>query len=945
MKKKFFVFLIMFIFMSNLTVNNVRPEDDELYLKYEIAYGDKNNGNIITENKLDEEARGIDSFAVDKTKLFLLNSAASKVLIYDNGIYKKSIGINNDNFLDIFYKEGLIYLYNSDGNVYIYNEDGQQLSKEFYGYNSIKGNYFSVNKTGKVIVGENLIDKSSSDSENSPFTYKLSPSEKDKSKFINIKSSENTVEIPFKYENGGARILGEDKYGNTYLNTKDVLIGSGIDIYDNIVYKISPRGDILKKYTIPKEIPYITAYKNIFTDNEGNIFYLINDENSVKINELNYENENGISFLNTNVYAISRKEAQDRAFKMADLKWHYVKRLNGNVISGTTPLPQFTGVTDAYFNGIPYDWGGYDGIDTSSTYRWKNYLDAVTNYKAMAGNSYSDGGYKAGTAGIDCSGFVQAVLRIPGSKTGTYSVPNYAHPINYSDLKDMDILLNISEHVLFFQSWIVDEFGSKIGANTIESTGGNNDGTGKKVKKYYRNWDELYNGYKAYRCNSITGDYIENNSVNPTIIDPVDGEEVKDDIHLKWSLRPGEAGTAYNIRIYGGQAIPGSSFLGSMQYNIIENSTANEKVISSVNFKSGDYYWTLEVKNAAGYWSTPKVGKFNIKNQLLPIDNNTEIQSVLRLGGINRYDTSAVIGYNFQEEALSSVIISTGNNFPDALAGGSLVKKFNSPVILVNSTVAASKETLNYINTKLSKSGKIYILGGTGAVSDEFTNYFIKNGYDRSNIIRIYGANRDETSVAISKALNPQIGTPVVISVNNNFPDALSISGAAGNREWPILLSGPNSMDNSVIEYIKAIKPEKIYIAGGEGAVSKSVYDKLKLITGYDDDKIIRIAGKDRFETSSKIAEYFYNGSNKIYLTVGDNFPDALSGVSLDAISGGAMLLTSKSSASLIQNFIENHCETKKDLVILGGEGVLPNNLIEGILPNNLINIITVKYN
>lgn len=934
MKKRLLIFLLIFIFMSNLAVNNVKSEDDELYLKYEIGFGDKDKGNIVTENKLDEEGRAIDSFAVDGDKLLLLNSAGSKVLIYNSGAYVKSILVHDKNFLDIYYKDGLIYLYNVDGNVYIYNEEGSLASKEFYGYNTIKGNFFTADKNGKVFINGVSLDKTSLDDN---FTYELAPSEKDKSKFIDIKSKKNTVEIPFKYENGGARILGEDKDGNTYLNTKDILLGSRIDKYDNIIYKISQTGSILNKYTIPKEIPYITSYKNIFTDSKGNIFYMVNDINSVKIYKLNIEKKNYLSFLNTSVSAISRKEAQDRAFKMADLKWHYVKSLNGNVISGTTPLPQYTGVTDSYFNGIPYDWGGYDGIDTSSTWRWENFLDAVTNYKAMAGSSYSPWGYTSGTAGIDCSGFVQAVLKIPGSKIGTYSIPNYTHQINYSDLKDMDILLDIASHVLFFQSWIIDENGSKIGANTIESTGGNLDGTGKKVKKYYRTWDDLIKGFTAYRYNNITDDYIESNSFNPVLESPAQGEQVLGDIHFKWSLNPGQTGTAYSIRIYGGQVNTGSTAaLGTLQYNITENSAANEKVISADSFLSGDYYWTLEVKNPSGYWSTPKVGKFLIRRDLVPITNNSEIQSIIRLGGNNRYETSGIIAKSFQDKALNAVIIATGNNFPDALAGGALVKKLNAPVVLVNSKVAGSTETLSYINANLSRSGKIYILGGTGAVSDEFINYFVSSGYTRSNIIRIYGANRDKTSVQISKALNPETGTPAVIAVDSTFADALSISGVAGFRGWPILLTGKDKMDTSVIDYIKTLKPSSIYIAGGEGAVSKAVYDKLKSITGYGSDKIVRIAGTNRYETSAKIAGYFYNGSNKIYLAIGNNFPDALSGVSLTGMNAGALMLTSNDTTGLIQNYIEKYGDTKKNLTILGGIAVLP---------NEIINKIIIKYN
>lgn len=55
-----------------------------------------------------------------------------------------------------------------------------------------------------------------------------------------------------------------------------------------------------------------------------------------------------------------------------------------------------------------------------------------------------------------------------------------------------------------------------------------------------------------------------------------------------------------------------------------------------------------------------------------------------------------------------------------------------------------------------------------------------------------------------------------------------------------------------------------------------------------------RISGADRYTVSAKVsAEGFPNGADVVYLTTGNNFPDALSGAPAAAAEGGPLLLTS----------------------------------------------------
>lgn len=53
----------------------------------------------------------------------------------------------------------------------------------------------------------------------------------------------------------------------------------------------------------------------------------------------------------------------------------------------------------------------------------------------------------------DCSGYVSMAWQLDTSAT-TWTIPNYAHQIDKSELASGDVLLNIDEHVLIFDSWV-----------------------------------------------------------------------------------------------------------------------------------------------------------------------------------------------------------------------------------------------------------------------------------------------------------------------------------------------------------------------------------------------------------------------------------------------------------------------------------------------------------
>ncbi len=91
-----------------------------------------------------------------------------------------------------------------------------------------------------------------------------------------------------------------------------------------------------------------------------------------------------------------------------------------------------------------------------------------------------------------------------------------------------------------------------------------------------------------------------------------------------------------------------------------------------------------------------------------------------RLSGSNRYQTSLETAKRYSSILRGGgAVIATGEDFPDALAGGVLAAKVGKPIVLVNNT-----STVDGLHRflKTRGNGSLYILGGRSAVSDYTMN-------------------------------------------------------------------------------------------------------------------------------------------------------------------------------------------------------------------------------
>lgn len=147
---------------------------------------------------------------------------------------------------------------------------------------------------------------------------------------------------------------------------------------------------------------------------------------------------------------------------------------------------------------------------------------------------------------------------------------------------------------------------------------------------------------------------------------------------------------------------------------------------------------------------------------------------------------------------------------------------------------------------------------------------------ESKKVVRIAGAGRIDTSLSIADIYKEIIGVDkfkaVVVATGKNFADALPGSYLAVQNDAPILLTSDARMDD-IAAYIKANmeKTGKVYILGGEAAVSASLEKKL---VGY---KFERLAGANRYETNLKILKAAGVADGEMIVATGRDFADSLS--------------------------------------------------------------------
>ncbi|MCX8007308.1 MAG: S8 family serine peptidase [Coriobacteriia bacterium] len=201
--------------------------------------------------------------------------------------------------------------------------------------------------------------------------------------------------------------------------------------------------------------------------------------------------------------------------------------------------------------------------------------------------------------------------------------------------------------------------------------------------------------------------------------------------------------------------------------------------------------------------------------------------SVERIGGRNRYETSALVAERVKTKLGAAfggkVFVANGRSFADPLAAAPYAWSQKMPVLLVD-TFSVSPAVASFVAGNVSD---LYVVGGSAVVDDHVLELL---GFP--NAERLWGSNRFKTAAATAEFACEQgwaSFSRVGIASGRNFPDALAGGPMLGKVGGVMLLTHPlwlsPEAEDALIMHVDQI--DKIDLLGGPGAVSDDVHGAL----------------------------------------------------------------------------------------------------------------------
>lgn len=187
-----------------------------------------------------------------------------------------------------------------------------------------------------------------------------------------------------------------------------------------------------------------------------------------------------------------------------------------------------------------------------------------------------------------------------------------------------------------------------------------------------------------------------------------------------------------------------------------------------------------------------------------------------RLGGADRFETAVAIARDGLGDP-ATLLLATGFEFADALAGGAAAGAIDAAVLLTAGS-SMPPATQAYMDARTGVDR--FALGGPAARA-------------APGATPILGLTRFETAVAVA---NEFLSGPLVVGVATGlrFPDALTGGAHVGQLGGPMLLTPPDTLHPAVADYLElnAQTVFTAYLYGGQAALSDAVETAVQAAIG-----------------------------------------------------------------------------------------------------------------
>ncbi|MFL2077024.1 cell wall-binding repeat-containing protein [Marinilactibacillus psychrotolerans] len=344
-----------------------------------------------------------------------------------------------------------------------------------------------------------------------------------------------------------------------------------------------------------------------------------------------------------------------------------------------------------------------------------------------------------------------------------------------------------------------------------------------------------------------------------------------------------------------------------------------------------NYYSGAWVSNSDSVWDVLNSGGLKgyatdgayvqkLKEKITKYNLTKFDQTVTRISGATRFDTAVNVSKKGWDTS-NTIVIANSHNFADALTGVPLAHQLNAPILLTR-TNELNATTVNEISRLQAKN--IVILGGEEAVS---TNVEAQLKARNLSVKRYAGETRYETSQLIGEEVQRLTGTTsAVLTSGEYYADAMSVASFAAQKGEPIYLTRSNALPEEITN--SASKVSKWTVVGGPAVIDQQVLTQLSKYSS----TVSRLYGSDRYDTNQAILKHYQQTNEKLYISTGKNYVDALTGSLLAAKNGTGILLSEDRQDVVERNISFVKANHYYNFEMFGGQNILPNRVEQSFL-------------
>lgn len=293
-----------------------------------------------------------------------------------------------------------------------------------------------------------------------------------------------------------------------------------------------------------------------------------------------------------------------------------------------------------------------------------------------------------------------------------------------------------------------------------------------------------------------------------------------------------------------------------------------------------------------------------------------------------------------------AVVLSRSDTYADALAGSAFADAVRGPLLITPPT-ALDAGVLAEIKRILPGGGTVYLLGGTGALSQNIENQLTAAGYA---IQRFAGSNRYDTAVKVDEKLQTIEGFGgqpynVVIATGTQYYDALAAGADAGSiGATVVVLTDGTTMPAASAAYLNTLDPRtnvtggnpavNVFTVGGPGTTAfKNALADHQLWPDFSSGVTVQytpFVGANAEETAIDLAAYFDefqtdSGPRTVALATMRGWYDGLTGGAMVGAQGGFLLLTQPTALYPGDaTYLDRRSGSIQTAELLGGTAALP---------------------